>query len=169
MPVRVSFLTLALFALAAAGQDPKPDAVKPATSKVVAVTVYQTTALVTREVAIPEAAGLHEVVVSPLPPSTLQSSLYSEGSDGVRVLSTRFRTRAIAEDTREEVRKLEAKVKELNKKLQVSQGDLKAVELNTQFLTKLEGFTAATLTHLTDKGQLDSEKTIALATFIKDT
>ena len=169
MPFRLSALALALFALAAAGQDPKSDAVKPAASKVVAVTVYQTTALVTREVAIPEAAGLHEVVVSPLPPSTLQSSLYSEGGDGIRVLSTRYRTRAIAEDTREEVRKLEAKIKDLNKKVQVSQADLKAVELNTAFLTKLEGFTAATLTHLTDKGHLDSEKTIALATFIKDT
>src|SRR5262245_44432748 len=139
MPVRVSLLSLALFALAAAGQDPKPDAVKPTASKVLAVTVYQTTALVTREAAIPEAAGLHEVIGSPLPPSTLQSSLYSEGTDGVRVLSTRFRTRAIAEDNREEVRKLEAKIKDLNKKLQVSQADLKAVEQNTQFVTKLEG------------------------------
>ena len=80
----------------------------------------------------PEAAGLHEVIVSPLPPSTLQSSLYSEGGDGIRVLSTRYRTRAIAEDTREEVRKLEAKIKDLNKKLQVSQADLKAIEANTR-------------------------------------
>jgi hypothetical protein len=151
-----------------AADELKPADVKPAASKVVAVTVYQNTALVTREVAAPDAAGVAEVVVSPLPPATLASSLYAEGTDGIRVLSARYRTRAIAEDTREEVRKLEAKLKELNKKVQQFQADLKASEQNTAFLGKLEGFTAATLQHLTEKGQLDSDKTIALANFIKE-
>lgn len=169
MRVRLAVLAVALFALTAAGQDPKPDAVKTAASKVTAVTVYQTTALVTREVAIPEAAGLHEVVVSPLPPSTVQSSLYAEGGDGVRVLSTRYRTRAIAEDTREEVRKLEAKIKEAQRKLHAAQADLTVMVMNAAFLTKLENFTAATLVTLTEKGHLDSEKTIALATHIRET
>lgn len=152
----------------APAQDPKPDAVKSAPSKVIAVTVYQTTALVTREVTAPDAIGQTEVVVSPLPPSTMQSSLYAEGADGIRVMSTRYRTRAIAEDTREEVRKLEARIKELQKKLQVLQGEIRASELNTALLTKLESFTTATLQHLTEKGQLDSEKTISLVNFIKD-
>src|SRR5262249_36494870 len=143
--------------------------VKPAPSKIVAVTVYQNTAMVTREVTAPEAIGLAEVIVSPLPPATMQSSLYSEGGDGVRILSTRYRTRAIAEDNREEVRKFEAKIKDLQKKLAVTQADAAALAQNTAFLTKLEGFTAATLVTLTEKGHLDSEKTIALATFIRET
>ncbi len=96
-------------------QDKDKD-VKPAASKVVAVTVYANTALVTREVTAPEAAGLTEVVVSPLPPYTMQSSLYAEGTDAIRVLSVRYRTRSIAEDTREEVRKLEAEIKGLQTK-----------------------------------------------------
>src|SRR5262245_972240 len=152
----------------AAGQDPQPADVKPAPSKVTAVTVYQTTALVTRDVTAPDAVGQTEVVVSSLPPSTMQSSLYAEGADGIRVMSTRFRSRAIAEDTREEVRKLEARIKELSKKLQVLQGEIKASELNTALLTKLEAFTTSTLQHLTDKGQLDSDKTISLVNFIKE-
>jgi hypothetical protein len=165
----LTVLTTGLLTFASlAAQDPKPAEVKPAASKVIAVTVYQTNALVTREVAVPEAPGPAEVIVSPLPPTTMASSLYAEGSDGIRILSARYRTRAIAEDTREEVRKLEAKLKELNKKVQSLQADLSAAEQNTKFLTKLEGFTAATLQHLTEKGQLDSEKTIALANFIKD-
>jgi hypothetical protein len=41
--------------------------------------------------------------------------------------------------------------------------------MNAAFLTKLENFTAATLTTLTEKGHLDSEKTIALATHIRET
>ncbi|OWK47428.1 mucoidy inhibitor MuiA family protein [Fimbriiglobus ruber] len=166
MPHRLVALLAAVFGLTAAAPAQEP---KPATSKVIAVTVYQNTALITREVTTPDAAGPAEVVVSPLPPSTVASSLYAEGGDGIRVLGARYRTRAIAEDTREEVRKLETKLKEAQKKAQQLAADQKAVELNTQFLTKLEGFTAATLQHLTEKGQLDSEKTIALATFIRDT
>ena len=169
MAVRLSLIALLGIAATTMAQEAKPVEVKPTPSKVTAVTVYQTTALVTREAAAPDAAGLVEVVVSPLPPSTVGTSLYAEGTDGIRVLSARFRTRAIAEDTREEVRKLEAKIKDSQRKLQQFQADAKAIELNTAFLVKMEGFTAASLTHLTDKGQLDSEKTIALATYIRET
>jgi hypothetical protein len=157
------------FLPAAFAQAKKDDAVKSAPSKVTAVTVYQNTALVTREVTLPDAAGLQEVIVSPLPSSTQDTSLYAEGSDGTRVLSTRFRTRAIAEDRSEDVRKAEAKIKELTKKMAAIQADLGASVENAKFLGKLEAFTAATMTTLTEKGHLDSEKTIALANFIRDT
>lgn len=165
-------VALALFASAArTGAQDKEKAkeeVKPAPSKVVAVTVYANTALVTREVTVPEAAGLTEVVVSPLPPYTLQSSLYAEGNDNLRVLSVRYRTRAIAEDTREEVRKLEAEIKGLQLKAQEHESAIKAGAENMKLLDKLEGFTAKSLEHLTDKGQLDPEKVITLAKFVQD-
>ena len=144
------------------------DAIKTAPSKITTVTVYQNTALVTREVTLPEAAGQTEVVVSPLPSATMQSSLYAEGSDAVRVLSARYRTRAIAEDNREEVRKLEAEIKLLQKTLAELEADMKGVALNMAFNAKLEAFTAATLTTLTEKGQLDSDKTILLANHIRE-
>ncbi|MDB5312337.1 MAG: hypothetical protein JWO38_6539 [Gemmataceae bacterium] len=162
------FILAVSLATVARGQDAKPDPVKPAPSKIVAVTLYQANALVTREVTLPETGGLTEVVVSPLPPFTLESSLYAEGGDGLRVLSVRFRTRAIAEDTREEVRKLEAQLKTLNGKVQGFQADLKAAEENLKLLDKLEGFTAKTLETVTDKGQLDPEKVITLAKFVQD-
>ena len=172
MLARLSALGLgvALFASVAntRAQDKDKDAIKPAPSKVVAVTVYANTALVTREVTVPEAAGLTEVVVSPLPPLTMQSSLYAEGNDNARVLSVRYRTRAIAEDTREEVRKLEGEIKGLQSKAQGFEADLKAAGENLKLLDKLEGFTAKSLEHLTDKGQLDPEKIITLAKFVQD-
>jgi len=135
--------------------------------KITTVTVYQNTVLVTREVTLPEAAGQIEVVVSPLPSATMQSSLYAEGSDAVRVLSARYRTRAIAEDNREEVRKLEGEIKVIQKGLAELEADLKGVVLNMAFNAKLEAFTAATLTTLTtltEKGQilLSSYKTNAV-------
>src|SRR4051812_44075343 len=164
MTRRLSLLVLlaAVFATAARGQEGKTDPVKPAPSKIVAVTLYQNTALVTREVTLPEIAGLTEVVVSPLPPFALQSSLYAEGADGIRVLSVRYRTRAIAEDTREEVRKLESLIKTHTQKLQTFQADLQTLDENQKLLGKLEDFTGKSLGTLTDKGQLDSEKVIAL-------
>src|SRR4051794_26394580 len=84
-----------------------------APSKVSAVTIYQDSALVTREVTTPASAGLMELIVSPLPAQTIDSSLYSEGGDGIRILTTRYRTRAIKEDTREEVRAKEQQIKSL--------------------------------------------------------
>ena len=52
-------------------------------------------------------------MVSPLPAQTVNSSLYSEGTDGIRVLTTRYRMRSLQEDTREDVRKKEAELKRL--------------------------------------------------------
>jgi hypothetical protein len=165
---RLSLAAL-LFAVTAAAQDAKViDGVKVAPSKITAVTVYQNTALITREVAVPEAAGQTEVVVSPLPPATLESSLYAEGTPDIRVLSARYRSRAIAEDNREEVRKLEADIKAVGKSIQEHEADLKAVMANAAFLAKLEGFTAVTMTTLTEKGQLDAEKTIKLADHVRE-
>ena len=163
---------VAVFAVTAVAlaQDAKPDAapaVKAAPSKVTAVTVYQTTALVTREVAAPEGAGLTEVVISPLPPAVVPNTLYAEGSTGIRVLSARYRTRAIAQDTRAEVRALEVKLKELAGKIQTLQADLQASAQNVALVGKLENFTSATLQTLTDKGQLDTTQMINLAKYIR--
>src|SRR5205823_4650617 len=86
---------------------------KMTSSRIDHVTVYQNNALVTREVEVPEGVGTMELVVSPLPAQTVNTSLYSEGSEGMRVLTTRFRLRPVKEDTREEVRRLEGQLKEL--------------------------------------------------------
>src|SRR5947199_9086653 len=88
-------------------------ALKLAANRLVHVTVYQNNALVTREVDVPEGTGTLELVVSPLPAQTVNTSLYSEGAEGMRVLTTRFRLRPVKEDTREEVRRLEGQLKEL--------------------------------------------------------
>jgi len=166
---RLSFIALALLVTTVVrADDEKHDAIKPAPSKISSVTVYSNTALITREVTAPEGAGLTEVVVSPMPPYTMQSSLYAEGNDNIRVLSVRFRSRAIAEDTREEVRKLDAQIKTLTTKQQTLESEQKAIGENLKLLDKLEGFTAKSLEHLTDKGQLDTEKIIALAKFVQD-
>jgi uncharacterized protein (TIGR02231 family) len=146
---------------------PAPSASKTATSRVTAVTVYPNSALITREVDVPEGTGTFELVVTPLPPQTVNSSLYTEGTDGIRVLATRFRTRQLREDTREDVRKLQDELQQLQMVKERLEADIKGVQANLHLLTKLEGFTAST-SHANDKAALNSEAAIALAKYIMD-
>jgi Domain of unknown function (DUF4139)/N-terminal domain of unknown function (DUF4140) len=148
---------------AAAGEAPKT-----APSRIVAVTVYQPNALVTREVDVPEGAGLMELVVTPLPDSASDGTLYSEGTDNIRVLTTRYRNRAVKEDTREEVRKIEAEQRKLKAESQKIDADMKALDQNMGLLTKLEDFTKVTTDKATEKGNLNSDSAIALSKYVMD-
>jgi hypothetical protein len=149
----------------APGQAPVP---KMASHHVVGVTVYPSNALVTREVEVPEGVGSFELVVNPLPPQTVNNSLYSEGTNNIQILTTRFRQRPIKEDTREEVRKAEAQLKQLQINAQKLQSEMNVINQNIQMLGKLETFTGATLQHLTEKGQLNGDATITLARYIME-
>jgi hypothetical protein len=99
---------------------------------------------------------------------TVPSTLYSEGAGGTRVLTTRFRSRPVQEDTREEVRKLEDEVKRLQENARKVQADLAACQQNMGLLVKLEDFAAASTRNATEKGKLDSEATIALAKYLME-
>src|SRR5262249_49180120 len=139
---------------------------RPAASKITAVTVYQGQALVTREVSVPEGDGTVELTVTPLPAQAVDSSLYTEGADGLRVLSPRFRTRALKVDTRQEVRAKEELLKKLRDDAQGLQNEIAVQEQDLRYLQKLEGFTGAALSGLTEKGRLDSEAILTLSRFV---
>jgi hypothetical protein len=141
---------------------------RPAASKITEVTVYQGQALVTREVSVPEGDGTVELVVTPLPPQTVDSSLYTEGTDGLRVLSTRFRTRAIKEDTRLEVRAKQELIKKLDSDAQRLQKEIAVQQEDLVYLQKLGGFTSTAHTGLSEKGRLDSEAIVSLSKFVMD-
>jgi uncharacterized protein (TIGR02231 family) len=162
-------LAITAFMTSANGDEPGAAKTKNTASRVTAVTVYQTSALVTREVDVPDGIGAVELVVQSLPPQIVDSSLYSEGTDGIRVLATRSRTRAVKEDTREEVRKLQTQHKDLQVAAQKIQSDIGVVQQNLQTLTKLETFTTATMQHLTEKGMLNTEGTLKLTGYILET
>jgi hypothetical protein len=106
--------------------------------------------------------------VTPLPPQTVDSSLYAEGTDGVRVLSTRYRTRAVREDTREEVRAKEMQIRTLKLEAQRLQKEIEVSDQNLQLLTKLESFTSATMQQLAEKGLLNSEATLSLTRYVME-
>ena len=141
---------------------------KRAVSRIIEVTVYQGEALVTREVQVPEGEGTVELTVGPLPEQTVERSLFTESLDGSRVLSTRFRSRAIPSDTRQEVRSKQAQIKQLE-----AEGERLKKEISVQaedlvYLQGLSRFTSAMLTSLTEKGRVDSEPIVTLSKFIMD-
>ncbi|HZU38874.1 MAG TPA: DUF4139 domain-containing protein [Gemmataceae bacterium] len=149
-------------------KPPTATAPKTAASRVTAVTVYPNSALVTREVEVPAGTGSLELVVTPLPPQTIDSSLFSEASHGIRVLTTRYRTRPVREDTREEVRKVEAQLKTLESEGQRLESDLRVCEQDMQLLAKLENFTQVNLQHQTEKGSLNSDSVTTLAKYVME-
>jgi uncharacterized protein (TIGR02231 family) len=151
-----------------AAPDQALPGVKIATSRVAVVTVYPSSALVTREVDVPEGAGTLELTVTPLPPTTINSSLYTEGTEGIRVLTTRFRTRPILEDTREDVRKLQDEIKQLQLAKEKLDSEVKAVQANAAMLGKMENFMGVTTIQSTEKGALNSDSAIAMSKHIKE-
>jgi hypothetical protein len=141
---------------------------KLAASRVIKVTIYPDSALVTREVDVPAGTGAMELVVSALPPQTVNTSLYSEGTDGIRVLMTRFRTQPVKEDIREDVRKAEDELKKLKAAAEKLQGELDCLKQNMAMLTKLENFTEATTKTATEKATLNGETVITLSKYVME-
>jgi len=152
----------------ARGQAESAPPPRPVASKITAVTVYQGQALVTREVSVPEGDGTVELVVTPLPAQAVEGSLFTEGADGLRVLSTRFRTRAVKDDTRQEVRAKEELLKKLQTDAQRIQKEISVQQEDLRYLQKLEGFTGTALTGLTEKGRLDGEAILTLSKFVME-
>ena len=162
-------LVAASFSYAQPAPAAKPDALAAAASRIVAVTVYQASALVAREVAVPAGAGTVELVVPALPPSIVPTSLYAEGAAGAQVLTTRYRSRPLAQTSQEDLRKLETQLKELKKAEAILTRQVETTNSNLRFMDKLEGFTGATMQQLTEKGMLSAEAVTKLSQFVMET
>jgi len=146
----------ALLAAAAHGAAPaaEPAGVK---GKVEAVTLYRGQALVTRSVPVKGAAGLVELVVADLPQQVQPDSLFAEGGDGIEVRAVRFRQRAVGEEPREEVRKLDQEIELVQDKIAANKKYQELVTQQLAYLSKLEGFTAAAAKADIAKGVLNYE------------
>ncbi len=164
--VSLTLLTALGFALRSSGQPGDPAPAAPATASKIAksridkVTVYPTNALVTREVEVPDGAGLIELVVAPMPDQIVTSSMYSEAGNGLRVLTTRFSTRQTFEDTSEERRKLEAEKEKYQIVGTKIASDMASIQLNVALLNKLEA--------IPEKGKHTGDEVIAMAKYVME-
>ncbi len=95
-----------------------------ATGAISEVTVYRGQALVTRTLDLEVPAGSSEIIVTGLPHQIVSESLYAQASGDAMVLSVRYREQAVQEDTREEVKQLDAKIEDMNRQIKHTQRNL---------------------------------------------
>ncbi len=133
--------------------------------RVTEVTLYRGQAQVTRTVPVEAAAGRIEVVVGNLPEQIVPGSLFAEGGDAVEIRAVRFRTRAVGEEPREEVRALDQQILETQQQLELAQKRQALLVKRTEYLAKLEGFVAPTAQTDLTKGVLDAEALERLTAF----
>ncbi len=133
--------------------------------KVDSVTLYRGQALVSRTIPVNAAKGSIELVVPDLPSAVQPDSLFAEGAEGLQVRAVCFRTRAVGEAPREEVRKLDEQLEQLAVEQQEVAATLQLVDQELQYLNKLEGFVAPTAQAELTKGVLDAEQLVKLTEF----
>lgn len=140
-----------------------------------AVTVYRGQALVTRLVDVPpakalaEAAGtVRELVVTDLPSKIRPESIHAESTGALTVRSVRFRQRPVVQDTREEVRKIDARIEGIGDKQAADHKKSDLIAEHRALLASLQQFVAPTATVELTRGVLNAETLEKLATFIKD-
>ena len=161
------FLTPSLIALClVAAVAPAPSrAAARIEGRVSEVTLYRGQAQVTRTVPVEGAVGRLEVVVGNLPEQIVPESLFAEGSDAIEIRAVRFRTRAVGEEPREEVRALDQQIRDAQRQLELTQKQQALLAKKTEYLAKLEGFVAPTAQTDLSKGVLDAEALERLTTF----
>lgn len=103
----LAFILLYAFTAVAEPQSTKGDISK--------VTVYHGQALVTRTIMIDLPEGSSEIVVTDLPARIVPESIYAQTGNDTKVLSVRYRSRAVESDTREEVKKIDTEIEEVKK------------------------------------------------------
>ncbi len=138
----------------------------PTRGKVDAVTVYRGQAMVTRSIDLPDKAGLIEILVTDLPQRVVPGSLFAEGPDGVQVRSVLYRTRAVAQDVREEVRKIDDQLKALTLSATGIERQIDVIRKNAEYLTKLEQFVATSAQTELTRGVLNADTLDKLTTTV---
>jgi hypothetical protein len=124
--------------------------------RVSAVTLYRGQAQVTRVIPLEGDPRGFEVVVGELPEQIVPDSVFAEGGEAVEIRAVRFRTRAVGEQPRDEVRALDREILEAQRQIELNQKRNTLLQVRAQYLTKLEGFVAPTAQSDLAKGVLDA-------------
>jgi len=132
------------------------------------VTVYRGQAMVTRTLMVDLPAGTSELIVTGLPARIVPESLYAQTSGDIKVLSVRFRERAVKEDTREEVKQLDAQIEEVKYKLKCADRDYRYFGHYGKMFEGLKDFTITAAKSDLDRGLLTFEPIEKLAALIEE-
>jgi len=132
------------------------------------VTVYRGQALVTRTVNTDLPAGTSELIVTDLPARIVSESLYAQTSGDIKVLSVRYREKAVREDTREEVKQLDAQIEDVKHQLKYAESEHKLFVLQWEMFAKLKDFTITAAKSDLNRGLLAFEPIESLTSLIEE-
>ena len=132
------------------------------------VTVYRGQALVTRIINIDLLQGSSELIVKDLPAMIIPESIYAQTSDNVKVLSVRYRQKAVREDTREEVRKLDARIEEAKHQLKNAKDEHSHNSAQWKMFDSLKSFTVTAEKSDLNRGLLTYEPVQSLTELIEE-
>lgn len=132
---------------------------------VTAVTLYRDQALVTRSIPVPAGKGEVELVVPDLPAQVVPQSLFAEGGK-LAVRSVRFRQRAVHREPDKVIAELDEQMKQLSYDIQLVQHMQQALQQRSNYLNKLENFTAPTAQVEMSKGVLDPKAIAETSMFL---
>ena len=131
------------------------------------VTVYRGQAQVTRSIEIDLPAGTSELVVRDLPSRIVPESLYAQTSGNLKVLSVRYREKAVSEDTRQEVKQLDDRIEQVTKKLKYAERNRALADQQWAMFEKLKDFTIAAAKGDLSRGLLTFEPVAKLTELIE--
>ncbi|MHC4676981.1 MAG: mucoidy inhibitor MuiA family protein [Planctomycetota bacterium] len=141
----------------------------PATAGTISkVTVYRGQALVTRTISVDLPPGASELIVKDLPDMIVPESIYAQTSDNTKVLSVRYRQTAVREDTREEVKQLDAQIENVKHQLKHTESEHEHFELQWKMFEKLKDFTIAAAKSDLSRGLLTFEPVESLTRLIEE-
>ena len=141
----------------------------PTTTGVISkVTVYRGQALVTRTISIDLPSGASELIVKDLPAMIVSESIYAQTSDNIKVLSVRYRQKAVRQATREEVKQLDAQIEDVKYKLKCADRDYKHFVHYGKMFDELKDFTITAAESDLNRGLLTFEPIEKLTTLIED-
>lgn len=128
-----------------------------AAGRVTHVTLYRGQALVTRSIDIEGELGPLEVVVEGLPDQVVPESLFAEAGEGLDVRAVRFRSRAVKEEPRDELRQLQQSIEQVQHQIDINAKNQELLTKRSEYLDSLEAFVGPTATSDLSKGVLDAE------------
>ncbi|MFW6170582.1 MAG: mucoidy inhibitor MuiA family protein [Planctomycetota bacterium] len=128
------------------------------------VRLYRGQAMVTREIPV-NAMVERKLVVKDLPEHIVSDSLFAESSPGVEVRAIRYRTHAVGEAARQEIRELDAQIEEVEHKIARNDKNKELLSKQLAYLDQLEGFVAPTAKNELSQGVLDAEALKAVTLF----
>jgi uncharacterized protein (TIGR02231 family) len=134
--------------------------------KIESVTLYRGQAMVMRAIPVDAPAGPAELVVTDLPENIVPGSIYASADGETQVRAVRFRTRAVGQVPREEVRQIQTELETLAAEQRKSQHQRTVLTQQSAYLTSLHKFVAPTAQVEMTKGVLDAEQLQKLTQFM---